>query len=113
MSWSITVNDLLANAEEVWRQDIIEQFISQNPEYAVDLGAALGAARQIGLASATLSGGRTPTPGSDDEVVVISITGMVTAKDFNSAMQRILNTGADAEALAHRAEARDVSDRIP
>ncbi len=96
MAWSITVNNVsLDSYREVFTQDVIDQFGSHNPEYVHDLNLALEMAVRAGLKSATLSGGRTPTPGSDDEVVVITITGFGKAVDFNDSMRQVIMRGPD------------------
>lgn len=107
MSWSITVNNLQQNWQLVWRQDIIEQFISQHPSHALDLEIAVKAAKELGLNSATLAGGRTSNPYGNDEVVTLTITGLMEAQDFNATMLRILGAGPDAEALEEQGRATD------
>lgn len=93
MARAITIDDLRATHD--LPQDAIEQAIRENIEYAADLYAAFGLAKLRGLASATLSVARTPTPGSDDEVIDISIRGMAKAADFNEAVKGILRAGPD------------------
>lgn len=106
MSWSITVDNLHEHWDKVFEENTIAYFISHNPEYFDDLCAAVELARSLGLGSATLAGGRTPTPGSDDEVVVVSVTGLAKGKNFNEMIKRVVASGADAIAIAHQKEAR-------
>jgi len=107
VSWSITVVDLQKNAQEVFREDIVAKFLSQHPEHFNDLCAAMGAAQALGLSAATLAGGRTPSPYNDDEVVMLTIAGVVTGKDFNATMKSMIAAGPDAEALAEQERATD------
>lgn len=107
MSWSITVNNLQQDWEQVFREDIVASFLSQHPEHFGDLRAAVEAARSMKLSAATLAGGRTPSPYDGNETVVLTITGVTVGTDYNTTMRKIIGTGPDAEALAQRAKARD------
>lgn len=107
MSWSITVLDV--QHYEGFTHDIVEQMLTQHPQYPADMALALEVAKKAGLASASLSGGRTPNPYGDDETVVITVTGMATQLDFDAAMRRNIAAGPDAEALARQAEAKLVA----
>lgn len=107
MSWSITINDL--KTYEGFTVEQIELMLTQHPQYPGDMQIALDAARKAGLASVSLAGGRTPNPYGDDETVNISIMGMGTALDFDTAVKRNIAAGPDAEALARLSEAREVA----
>lgn len=93
MSWSITINGLQETDESVIPGSAIEQFLTQHPKYAEDCYAAYRLAKSAGLGSAVLTGGRTPNPYGDDEVVDISVRGVVRASDYNAEMQRIIRAG--------------------
>jgi hypothetical protein len=103
MSWSITINNLPDYAG--FTTDVIEQMLTQHMAYPADMALALEVARKAGLASASLSGGRTPNPYGDDEVVIITVTGMGAAQDFESAMRRNIAAGPDEAALAEQQRA--------
>jgi len=92
MAWSITVN---RPHEVVSLARFHEEFAKLNPMYPVDMELALHVAQALYLGSATLAGGRTPIPGVDDEVVMISITGTVKSEDFLDAMQAAIRQGPD------------------
>ena len=74
VSWSLVVNDLDSVRE--LPGEIYDKVAEDNPAYRGDLEIALSAAKRAGLVSATLAGGRTPSPyvGGPD-VVVISVHG--------------------------------------
>lgn len=107
MSWSVTINNL--QEYEGFSTEVIEQMLTQNPQYPADMEIALDAARRSGISSGVLSGGRTPNPYGDDEVVNISIQGMGKAVDFNTAMRRIIDSGPDQAALAKQSLAEPVA----
>jgi hypothetical protein len=74
MSWQITVNDIDRIADGA-ADDVLATVGSDNPEYIYDATLALVCARDAGLVSATLSGGRTPSPYGGPDTVVISVIG--------------------------------------
>lgn len=73
MSWSITVDDLDKITE--LPHDQISALARDNPLYADDARLCLTIAVAAGLASATLSGGRTPSPYNGPDTVVLSVVG--------------------------------------
>lgn len=79
MSWSVTVNDLDQINE--LPHEIYAKVAEDNPLYAQDLGIALIAAMKAGLVSATLAGGRTPSPYGGPDVVTISVHGFDSRKE--------------------------------
>lgn len=93
MSWSLTIDNLpyYRGPEPA----DIEKIARDNISCVEDAYAALALARARGLASCTITGGRTPTPASDDEVIDISIRGMAVAQELRSAVKRILDAGPD------------------
>lgn len=106
MSWSVTVNDLdtVDELPEFTYQKISED----NPDYDRDSRAAFTAAKSAGLASATLSGGRTPSPYGGPDTVVISIVGFsdrreghavppFARRDFNAQVIDTILSGPDEE----------------
>lgn len=104
MSWSITINNLPEFPG--FSAEVIEQMLTQHLQYPADMELALETACKAGLSTAVLSGGRTPNPYGDDEVVDISVRGMSSALDFNAAMRRNIAAGPDDAALAEQARAR-------
>lgn len=73
MSWSITIEDLDKIRELPFAQ--LARIGSDNPAYSDDARLLLTAAIACGLVSATLSGGRTPSPYGGPDTVVMSIVG--------------------------------------
>lgn len=100
MGWSVTVTD--PKSYKKFETDIQELWAREHEGYPYDADLALEVARKIGLNSATLSGGRTPIPGSEDEVVVITITGTVKDYDFLAAMRRAIVSGPDEDTPVYR-----------
>lgn len=94
MSWSITINNL--PEFEGLPPEVVEQMITQHIAYPGDMQIALTAARRAGFKSCVLTGGRTPNPYGGDEVVDISIRGMLEATDFQKEMNKILKAGPGA-----------------
>lgn len=95
MSWSVTVNNL--QDFEKFTIDTDEYFSSQHPAYPRDVRIALELAKTAGLKSATLSGGRTPSPYGGDEIVLITISGSASHSDFLSEMRQIIAAGPDKD----------------
>jgi hypothetical protein len=93
MSWSATVTD--PETYKNFDLQTVEKFNSENSAYPFDANLALEVAQRLGLKSATISGGRTPTPGSNDEVVVVCITGTVDSTDFLETVKRAIMEGPD------------------
>jgi hypothetical protein len=93
MSWSVTINNL--PEFKGFDADVIESMMSQHIAYPQDMMTALEMARKTGLKSAVLTGMRTPNPYGGDEVIDISVRGMVEATDFNAMMRRIIEHGPD------------------
>lgn len=79
--------------------------LTQHLEYPADMELALNVAKKARLSSAVLTGGRTPNPYGDDEVVDISIRGMAKAVSFDAAMLRNIHAGPDDMARAQPAQA--------
>jgi hypothetical protein len=96
MSWSVTFNQLqdfhdnTLEALNALSNEQREYIHSHNPLYLSDLESAIIVALDLHLASATLSGGRTPSPVGSDEVVTVSIVGLTEGRDFNKEMARIV-----------------------
>ena len=86
--------DNLAEYSGLSEQDV-ELAIRENINYATDIHEAINLAMRCGLASCTISVARTPTPGSDDEVVDISVRGLMRATNFNEAIRNIIKAGPD------------------
>lgn len=72
MSWHVTVNEM--QMVEGLPPEVLAHVALDNPSYKLDVQAAFDAARKLGFRSATLSGGRTPSPYGGPETVVIAIT---------------------------------------
>lgn len=92
MSWSVTLND-------VWKDipiNVVEYFATQHPLYPQDMLHAQQLARKSGFASVVLTGFRTPSPYGDDEVVDISVRGLMKAEDYQAAIKRFIEAGPDA-----------------
>lgn len=99
MSWSVTIKDI-QNYDRLSDPKWLENaayFASQHPLYVQDMERAFELARNTGLASAVITGGRTPSPYGDDEVVDISIRGTMTAEDYQAAIRRFIEAGPDVE----------------
>ena len=91
MSWMVTINDLPSFPGLDPRT--IERLTRDNIAYPFDAIHAITLARARGLRSCVVSGGRTPSPASDDEVCDIAVRGMVKSVSFTEAMQDIIRTG--------------------
>lgn len=98
MSWSVTFNDLRERDSPSLPEATLEYLGSQHPEYLNDLAKAFALAKELDLASAVLTGMRTPNPYGGDEVLDISVRGMIAAPDFNAEMKRIVQAGPDDNA---------------
>lgn len=105
-SWSITVNDL--DQIEELPEDIFLKACGEDAELQSDAHSAFISAKERGLVSATISGGRTPSPYGGPDTVVISIVGFnnrseghaippITGRDFNSTMVSTILAGPDEE----------------
>src|SRR5713226_9108420 len=75
MSWSVTINNI--PEYKGFDSDVIERMLTQHIAYPGDMQLALNLARQVGLKSCVLTGMHTPNPYGGDEVVDISIRGML------------------------------------
>jgi len=91
MGWSVTVTD--PNSYEQFPGDIHEQWAREHEAYPHDADVALRMAKELGLHSVSLGGGRTPVPYGDDEIVAITITGTVNSKDFLNTVQKAILAG--------------------
>lgn len=100
MSWSVMFYDLQAREIADIPVENIERIQSQHPEYLSDMIGAFELAKKVGLNSGTITGMRTPSPYGDDEVVDVSVRGVMKAKDFNAEMQRMLRAGPGVEGEA-------------
>jgi hypothetical protein len=104
MSWTVTVNNL--DSTSLLPEKALETAGKDNPAYRDDAITAFKAAKRAGLVSATLSGGRTPSPYGGADTVVICITGFDSravghavsrevAADFNRTMRETILAGPD------------------
>lgn len=105
-SWSITVNDL--DQIEELPGHVYDTACGDDAELQGDALAAFVSAKERGLVSATISGGRTPSPYGGPDTVIISVTGFNNrneghatpppiARDFNASMVTTILTGPDPE----------------
>jgi hypothetical protein len=117
MSWAITVNDI--DKIEELPDTLYDMACRENPDYYGDANAAFNLAKQAGLVSATISGGRTPSPYGGPDTVVVSIIGFdnrneghavppIAARDFNSTVLRNIMEGPDDEDADGEGNERDV-----
>jgi len=88
MAWSIVINNL--QDYQGFPQDVIETFLAGHVAYPFDAQLALIAAKEAGLASATLAGARTPNPYGGDEVVDIAVHGFAEHKDLAEFMKAVV-----------------------
>lgn len=102
MSWSVTIDDL--DRIEFLPDEIYGRLGKDNPLYAQDAAAAFLTAKEAGLVSATLSGGRTPSPYDGPDAVVISIVGFSDRREghavplrFNDQVRHNIAAGPDSE----------------
>lgn len=93
MARSITLD--LTKYTGVLLLEDVEIMLRENFAYPDDVHAAIALAKARGLMSCTISVARTPTPGSDDEVVDISVRGVMRSQDFNNVMRRVIASGPD------------------
>lgn len=94
MSWSVTLDDI-GRMTEGLPDSILASVSRDNPEYETDAGLAFECAKQAGLKSATLAGGRTPSPYGGPDTVVISIVGFTNGDSFNEMMVKTITSEAD------------------
>lgn len=106
MSWSITINDL--DTIEQLPDEVYDSACADHEEYRDDAEFAFMTAKGRELVSATISGGRTPSPYGGPETVVICVTGFtshaeghavppMTARSFNDSVLDNIYVGPDAE----------------
>lgn len=106
MSWSLTINDLPAFSGLDRTDPAIIRMFEAHPQYETDIDLALHIAANAGLASVTITGCRTVTPGNDDEVVDISVRGYTRSHDFHRKTRSVVLSGpgpavpSDAETAA-------------
>jgi hypothetical protein len=100
LSWSVTVNNL--QDFQGLTLETQERFASDHPAYPRDAQLALDMAKTAGLKSAMLSGGRTPSPYGEDEIVLISVSGSPSNNDFLSEMRSIIASGPDKDTDIYR-----------
>lgn len=102
MSWSVTLNDLEDMTE--LPEETLRKISEDNPAYRDDALVAFKTVNEMGLVSATLSGGRTPSPYGGPDTVVLSIIGFsdhrvghAVEKNFNETMRQTIYWGPDDE----------------
>jgi hypothetical protein len=106
MSWAITVNDL--DQIDDLPDEIYYNASKDNPVYEADARLAFRAAKDAGLVSATLSGGRTPSMYGGPDTVTISVVGFdsraeahavppISGRNFNAAVLGNIYAGPDLE----------------
>lgn len=88
MAWSVIVENL--QDYPGFSEQIIETLVTAHVSYPFDADLALKLAKDAGLASATLAGGRTPNPYGGDEVVDISIHGFASSRGLVDLMKLIV-----------------------
>lgn len=71
------------------------EMMTQHIAYPGDMILALEMAKRAHMKTAVLTGMRTPNPYGQDEVVDISVRGMLEATDFYTEMKRILAHGPE------------------
>lgn len=75
---------------------VLEDMLTQHPKYGDDMYAALELAKDRGFTTVVLTGMRTVSPYGGDEVVDISVRGMMKATDFQGTMKEIIARGPEA-----------------
>jgi hypothetical protein len=95
MSWSFTINDPPGVAEFELPEALLADMSRAHALYPLDMAIALDMAKRAGLRTATCTGMRTPSPYNSDEVVDISIRGMLIARKFNEAMRKVVLSGPE------------------
>lgn len=91
MTWSYVLN----NFDEEIPEGDIEQQGQEHPAYPNDIREALALARKLGLKSGAITGVRVINPYGDNEVVDVSVRGMVIQTDFIAAVKRDITAGPD------------------
>jgi hypothetical protein len=93
VSWVVTVNDLQNTPIPA---DALELIGQDNRDYIMDAEAAYTLAKRRGITTATLSGGRTPSPypGGTD-TIVISIVGFMGPQEFKPTMVATITSRAE------------------
>lgn len=105
MSWALTIDNLQDML--ILPLNKLEDISTDNPEYEHDAQLAFAMAKQAGLVSATISGGRTPSPYGGPATVVIAVSGFDSTaighavpqdgRDFRAAMTSTVLCGPDEE----------------
>ncbi len=119
MSWSITINDL--DQIEELPDELYDKACRDNTDYYGDANAAFNLAKQAGLVSATISGGRTPSPYGGPDTVVVSVVGFnnrnvghavppIAARDFNGTVLSNILSGPDDDRSDEAIE--DMADHL-
>ena len=93
MSWSLTVDDL--DQVDQLPDELLSRVGSDNPLYSIDARLAFTVACAAGLVSATLSGGRTPSPYGGADTVVISVVGFSDRREGHAVARKFYPTMID------------------
>lgn len=93
MSYSLTIDhvDQFHNFSEEYITDMLRV----NPRYPEMMNAGLLVAKKLGMKSAVITVISTPNPYADDEVIDVSVRGMMQAVSFQDAMKGIIAAGPD------------------
>jgi hypothetical protein len=105
-TWSITINDL----DEITElpANVYDKACGEDADLQGDALGAFVTAKERGLVSATIAGGRTPSPYGGPDTVTISIVGFnnrneghanppMAGRDFNSTMLDTILAGGELE----------------
>ena len=100
MSWSFTVN---ADNDMTEIPPAMEaEWMRANPEYPHQMQVALDAARELGLATFTASGGITDNPYTGEAYHTITILGSPNARRIMESVKHTILRGPDDAAKAAR-----------
>lgn len=94
MSYSLTINNV--QTYPGFDEKLIEDMLRTNPRYPEMMNAGVMTAVHLGMASAVITVMATPNPYGDDEVVDISVRGMMSGVSFQDAMKKIIAAGPQA-----------------
>jgi len=91
MTWSFVLNDM----DDEIPEHLIEAQRLEHPEYPNDIREALRMARFLGIKSGAITGMRAINPYQDNEVVDVSVRGMIVKTDFVQSVVRDIQAGPD------------------
>lgn len=95
MSYSLTIDNIQMYGG--FDEAQISDMLRVHPRYPEMMNAGVLTAVKLGMRSAVITVISTPNPYGDDEVVDVSVRGMMKATSFQEAMKRNIKAGPDVK----------------